>query len=444
MNERGRHNPDSEAKQLRIAVIGAGVAGITAAYLLGKRYRVTLYEKNRRIGGHTNTVVIDAGPDAGTPVDTGFIVCNDRTYPGLHKLFEEWGVSVQKSNMSFSYYSETSGLQYAGTGPNGLFAQRSNLARPAFWRFLADIPRFGANGLRDLASGAADGLTLDQYLGKRGYSSRLIHDYIIPMGAAIWSSPPATMRAYPAEAFLRFFKNHGLLKIRDMPQWQSVRGGSHSYLKAFRRAFTGRIVTNADITAVQRTPDSAIIRRHDREDERFDYAIIATHADEALALLAEPGERERSLLGMWRYQNNRTVLHTDTNLLPPNRRAWASWNYRRERGQGESHPLSVTYHMNRLQRLNTSLQYCVTLNTSHTIDPARIIASFDYTHPLYTFESIESREKLKELNKTGRIRFCGSYFGNGFHEDAVQSAMAVVRPFDGTTGPVRTSGGDAP
>jgi predicted NAD/FAD-binding protein len=430
MTAMGQSTDTGGPEGLHVAVIGAGVAGITAAYLLGQRHRVTLFEKQARLGGHTNTIVIEHGPDAGAAVDTGFIVLNNRTYPGLHRMLSEWGVGVRSSDMSFSYYSEPTGFHYAGTSPNGLFAQRKNLLRPGFWRFLAEIPRFGMNGLQDLRRGAAAGLPLDEYLERRGYSERLRDDYILPMGAAIWSTPPARMREYPAQVFLRFFANHGLLTIIRAPQWQSVVGGSHSYIEAFRRMFSGDVVTRASITGVRRTDGGIVLHHRDRGDTSFDHVVMATHADEALALLVDASREERDLLGVWRYQLNRTVLHTDTRLLPPNRRAWASWNYRRETSRGEDQPISVTYHMNRLQGLKTSAEYCVTLNTSHAIDPALAIATFDYMHPTYTFESIASQTRLKALNGTGRTWFCGSYFGHGFHEDAVQSALSVVKQFD--------------
>jgi predicted NAD/FAD-binding protein len=243
------------------------------------------------------------------------------------------------------------------------------------------------------------------------------------------------MREYPAEVFLRFFKNHGLLTIIRAPQWQSVVGGSHNYIKAFRRMFSGNIITSASISGVRRTASSIVVHHTDREDMTFDHVVIATHADEALGLLTDASRDERKLLGAWRYQLNKTLLHTDTGLLPPNRRAWASWNYRRETGRGEDQPISVTYHMNRLQGLKTTADYCVTLNTSRTIDPSRVIATFDYTHPMYTFESIATQTGLTALNGKGRTWFCGSYFGHGFHEDAVQSAMAVVRRLGEMTSP---------
>jgi len=250
---------------------------------------------------------------------------------------------------------------------------------------------------------------------------------VLPMGAAIWSTPPARMREYPAEVFLRFFANHGLLTIIRAPKWQSVVGGSHTYIKAFRSMFNGDIVTRASIRGIRRTDSHIVVHHTDRDDEVFDHAVIATHADEALKLLMDPSRDEQDLLGVWRYQLNKTVLHTDTRLLPPNRRAWASWNYRREKSRSDDKPISVTYHMNRLQGLDTNEQYCVTLNTSHAIDRSRAIATFDYTHPTYTFDSIASQPKLKALNGIGQTWFCGSYFGHGFHEDAVQSAMSVAR-----------------
>jgi predicted NAD/FAD-binding protein len=420
---------------LRIGIVGAGVAGITTATLLDRRHRVCLLEKNARLGGHTNTVVVEDGPDAGTAVDTGFIVLNDKTYPGLHYMLRRWGVRVRDSDMSFSFFSEENGSQYAGPHTGGLFARRRNLFHPGFWRFLAEIPRFRLKARRDLESGYASGLTLEEYFRRRGYSTRLREEYVVPMGAAIWSTPPVQMLDYPAEVFLRFFKNHGLLNVGRELQWQTVVGGSHSYIRVFERTFNGEIISAAPVTTVRRSNDRVLVHTSDGNAREFDHVVLATHADEALGLLADPTPEESRLLGAWRYQLNRTVLHTDTSLLPPNRRAWASWNYRRESGPGDEKSVSITYHMNRLQGLKTEAQYCVTLNTSRTIDPASVIARFDYTHPLYDFESIATQSPLEALNGNNRTWYCGSYMGYGFHEDAVQSAMAVVDRLD--TGPGR-------
>lgn len=409
-----------------VCVIGAGIAGVSAAHTLQQRYRVTLLERERRIGGHTNTVTIPEGPDAGTPVDTGFIVLNNRTYPGLHRLFQEWGVRVRNSDMSFSFHDVDTGFHYAGTNAAGLFAQRRNIMRPRFWNFLREIVAFGRTGLDDLKTRAAEPLTLGEYFKARGFSNELRDHYVLPMGAAIWSTPPGQMLDYPAEVFLRFFNNHGLLALTDQPQWQTVIGGSNAYLRAFERQFSGDIRIGVDIAGVSRTGDGVDVIMRDGVVERFDEVVIATHADQALALLTDPSDTERELLGAWEYQNNHVLLHTDERVMPP-RAAWASWNYRRESARGGEAPISATYHMNRLQGLDTKRNYCVTLNTSEPIDPSHVIAEFNYTHPIFTFESIASRARLSAINGERHTWFCGSYFGYGFHEDAVQSGLAVAR-----------------
>lgn len=416
---------------MKAAVIGSGVAGVVSAWELSKAgWDVTLYEKEGRVGGHTHTIVVEDGPDAGTPVDTGFIVCNDKTYPNFHRFLAELGVPWRWSDMSFGYHDENTGLQYAGTTLDGLFAQRENLVSPGFWRLLGRIALFNAPALADLESGALSGLTLGEYLGKRGFGKDFTDHYILPIGAAIWSTGLAGMLEFPAETFVRFFKNHGLLTFTDRARWQTVVGGSHSYLAAFRARFGGRIVLSAGVEALRRLPSGVVeVRARGVEAATFDRAVVATHADEALALLADPSPAERELLGAWSYSRNRTVLHNDASLLPGNRRAWASWNYRRIMGEDGAGPASLTYDMNRLQGLRASRPWLVTLNPRR--EPARgsVVRELDYAHPVYTFRSLATQGRLPSLNGVRSTWFCGSYFGYGFHEDAVRSALAVARDF---------------
>lgn len=420
-------NPSSQRQ--RIAVVGAGAAGISSAWLLSRRHEVVLFEKAPRIGGHTNTIAIPDGPDAGTPVDTGFIVLNDRTYPVLEELFRQWGVETRDSDMSFGFHCEETGLQYAGTSLDGLFAQRANLASPRFWHLCAGVLRFQRTARRDLEQGAIDpGTTLGRYLSILRLPANVVHDYILPMGAAIWSTPGAEMLRFPALSFLRFFSNHGLLTVTDMPQWKTVVGGSHAYLQRFRELFAGRIVEDAGIAGVRRSPRPAI-RFRDGADQEFDHIVLAAHADESLALLDDPSDAERALLGAWEYNRNTAILHTDESAMPPNRRAWASWNYTREVDDSGATNLSLTYDMNRLQGLETQRRYFVSLNRRRPPDKSRIVRTIKYTHPKYSVAAIESQGRLAEIDGVRGTWYAGSYRGYGFHEDAVKSGLAVAKAF---------------
>jgi predicted NAD/FAD-binding protein len=413
-----------------VAVVGGGVAGIVGAHELSKAgWDVTLFERNAYVGGHTSTVTIPSGPDEGLPVDTGFIVLNDRTYPNFHRFLAELGVDWRWSDMSFGYHDANSGLQYAGTTLSGLFAQRGNLLSPRFLLMLREIFAFGAEASRDLEAGALSGLTLGAYLSERGYSRFFVDHYATPMGAAIWSTGLVEMLDFPAETFVRFFKNHGLLSLKDRPRWQTVVGGSHAYVKAFLARFPGRVAKDAPVESVRRVGGGVEIAARGRAPERFDRALIAAHADEALALLSDPSPDEKRLLGAWTYQRNRTLLHVDEAFLPPNPRAEASWNYRREKGEDGSASVSVTYDMNRLQGLASRRRYLVTLNPRREPRPGSIVKEFLYMHPTYNFASLSSQAELPQLNGARATWFCGSYFGYGFHEDAVRSALAAARDF---------------
>lgn len=413
----------------KIAVIGGGVAGITASYLFQRRHDVTLYEKNDYVGGHTHTIVIEDGSDAGTPVDTGFIVLNDRTYPLFNRFLSQLKVPITKTDMSFSYTCRKSGLQYASRNFNTIFAQRFNLFRPSFWRMLLGIIRLNSKTRQKLQQGKLEGLSLGEYLSREGFGQNLIEEYLIPMAAAIWSVPDVKMMDFPAETFFRFFENHGLLTVTDQPQWYFVTGGSHAYVKAFLDNFTGRTLTNHWVTSIKRTESDCVVRLQDGREEHYDCVVIATHANEAYHILADPLPDEIRLLSRWRYAKNHTVLHTDISLLPPNRRAWASWNYLRELAVESGSPVTVTYHMNRLQNLKTEKHYCVTLNPVKPIREEYIIREMEYTHPIFTFEALETQKDLPALNGQRNTYFCGSYLGHGFHEDAVRSAVKVAEKF---------------
>ena len=410
----------------RVAIIGGGIAGIAAAHYLQDTADILLFEKNDYVGGHTNTIVIEDGEDEGLAVDTGFIVLNDKTYPLLHALFREWGVQIRNSDMSFGFYCEASGIQYAGTGLRGLFADPKRLFDPGYYAFLSGIWRFGKQGLLDCDALGPE-VTLGEYLDRCGYSQRLIQDYIIPMGAAIWSTPSMGMQAFPAETFLSFFRNHGLLNLRERPQWQTVQGGSFQYVKAFLQQFSGQVQRNAPVVGVRREEDKVLIRKKDGTIEDVDQVIFAVHADHVLGLLDNPSTEEEHLFSVWRYQANRAILHTDTRVLPPRKAAHASWNYRRE--AGTERRLSLTYDMNRLQGFTCANTYCVTLNSKKDIADEHVIKVIDYAHPLFNREALESRERLQQLNGQQRTWYCGSYFRYGFHEDAVYSASQLATRF---------------
>lgn len=410
-----------------IAVIGAGVAGIVSAYLLQEKYQVTLFEQNDYLGGHTNTIEITDGPDAGLAVDTGFIVLNDATYPLFQKFLARLDVPTRVSEMSFGFQCLQTGLVYAGNDLNGLFAQRKNLINPTFYRFLFEIDRFNRTATRDLNAHSVSKITLGEYLQQGKFSPYMITNYLLPMAAAIWSTPTLRAADFPAEAFLRFFKNHGLLSVRNRPQWKTVVGGSFAYVKAFQKNFSGDIHLNAGVEKIFRKADGIQLQFTDGRNENFDKVVIATHADQALRLLGDPNIEEQRLLSPWEYQLNHTVLHTDASLLPQQKSAWSAWNFTREVAEDtDTQPVFVSYYMNRLQGLQAQQDYCVTLNRRESFRPETVIAEFDYHHPQYSFASLATQSELPSLNGENNSWFCGSYFGYGFHEDAVRSAVAVA------------------
>lgn len=413
----------------RIAVIGAGVAGVVCAWLLQRNHEVILYEKEDRLGGHTNTQVIPYGPDKGVAIDTGFIVLNDRTYPNLHLFLAQLNIPVEPSNMSFGYWNPSENFCYAGTSLTGLFAQPKNLFRPKFHSMLLDLRRFSREARVALERGDLEGLTLGEFIGRKRYSDSFRDRYLLPMGAAIWSTSPREMLDYPAASMVEFFKNHGLLSLKDRPQWQTLSGRGSSYLAAFSNAFRGRIFKNSKIRSVRRTEGGAVVHHGDGSETDFDYVILACHANQSLALLENPTDDERRLLGPWRYRENDAFLHTDARVMPPNRRAWASWNFHHSTPPAGGGSVFVTYHMNRLQNLRAEKDYFVTLNPEFPLDPETILYQTRYEHPSYTFSSLETQAELPKLNTDSRILFCGSYFGHGFHEDAVKSGAAAAARF---------------
>ncbi|TWD45835.1 NAD(P)/FAD-dependent oxidoreductase [Pseudomonas sp. SJZ131] len=409
---------------MNIAIIGSGISGLTSAYLLNRRHDITVFEASDWVGGHTHTV--DVTVDGQThAVDTGFIVFNDWTYPNFIRLLGQLGVRFKPTEMSFSVNDPDSGLEYNGNNLNSLFAQRSNLLSPGFWKMLRDILRFNKEALRDLEQQriAAD-TTLNDYLQANGYSERFILHYIVPMGAAIWSMSMADMLGFPLQLFVRFFKNHGLLSVNDRPQWCVIEGGSSAYIAPLTASFKERIRLNCPVTRVERDRDGVVIHST-AGSERFDKVIFACHSDQALKLLAEPSSAEQSILGALPYADNEVVLHTDIGLLPKRKLAWASWNYRLN-GAGHTHA-AVTYDMNILQGLQSDTTFCVSLNQSAGIDPSKVLARFTYAHPQYSLKAVAAQQRWDELDGAQHTYYCGAYWANGFHEDGVVSALRVAR-----------------
>jgi predicted NAD/FAD-binding protein len=406
-----------------IAVIGAGISGITAAHYLQDRYNVTLFEKHSTLGGHTRTINVQEG-NREIPIDIGFIVLNNKNYPNFTKFLNELAVPVAWSDMSFGYYNRETKFCYAGTSLNGLFADRKNLFRRSFWSFLSDLKRFSATALVDLANGALTGKTLKEYLLHLKLNHDTVHNYLYPMAEAIWSGGERSIEDFPAVLFVEFFKNHGLLSLKDRPRWQTVVGGSSSYVKAFENHFKGRIIKAEEVLKIKRKGWIQVVETTNSRLE-FDIIIIATHADQALALLEEPTAEESLALGSWRYSNNQVVLHFDEAVMPPQKRSWASWNVI-DSATTDHETVAVTYWMNKLQNIKSEKNYFVTLNPSGSIDPKKIIYQTNFTHPQYSFAALQSQQQLKNLNGKNSTYFCGSYCGYGFHEDGVVSALRIV------------------
>ena len=404
-----------------IAVIGSGISGIVASYLLQDRYDVNLFEKNNYIGGHTNTIRVKEG-ESGLPVDTGFIVFNDRTYPVFTRFLSRLGVSSQDSDMSFSYYNKAKNVMYSSDVPNGLFADRRNIVNLSFYRMFADIARFNKTAKKDFEEGRLGEITLGEYLQRGQYGEPFINYYFVPAAAAIWSAPSAKIMDFPCETFIRFYKNHGILDLGLGVQWKTIAGGSQTYVRAFLESFKGTVHTSRGAVGIERK-DKVNIYLSDGSLRAYDAVVIAAHADQALNLLKDPTDREKRLLGPWRYSKNDTVLHKDKGRMPRSMRAWTSWNYiQDEKGDAES-PVSLTYYMNRLQRLRSKDKYFVSLNQSNMIQRDKVVYETVYEHPRYDFSSMNTQPDLDSLNGVNNTYFCGSYFGYGFHEDGARSAV---------------------
>lgn len=415
-----------ENRPKKILVVGGGIAGITAAHVLSRRHDVTLLERNQYLGGHTNTRVVQDPSNAELPVDTGFIVCNPRNYPNFFKFLAQLGIERQDSDMSFGFSCERTGLQYKGPSVAEFLQAPGNLLNPQFVGMLIEQFRFNRRALRDLREGRLGETPLGDYLKELGTSDYFFDNYLAPLIGSIWSAPDSNALEFPALSFFSFFNNHGMLELRKRPQWQTIVGGSHAYVKAFRKAFKGTLRLSAPAQSIRRDEQGIILSLPGAEPERYEAAVLATHADEALKLLADASSEERAALGPWRYSTNRTALHTDASVLGPRKRLWAAWNYRRRITSNRNSPVAITYYMNKLQRLKATRDYFVTLNCTNLIDPKSMLYEVEYTHPIYTPASPRSQAAVRALNGAQNTYFCGAYMYHGFHEDAVRSALDVT------------------
>lgn len=404
----------------QIAVIGSGISGLSAAWLLSQRYAVTLYEQEARIGGHANTVqAVQASGHV--PIDTGFIVFNPKNYPNLTALFDYFCVETAPSDMSFSVSLDDGALEYGGAGLDSLFAQRRNLLRPRFWSMVRDLLRFYRTAPDAIRAIGSSDLALGDFLAQQGYSRAFVQDHLLPMAGAIWSAAPEALNAYPAEAFIRFFENHGLLELTDRPPWRTVRGGSVQYVLKILREFKGEVRSGAPVRAVHRGSDGVRVTC-DGDVRIFDRVLIATHANDALAMLEDATPAERTILGAFRYTRNSAVLHSDPALMPKRKKVWSSWNYLARSGNGER-DIQVTYWMNALQPLATKRQFFVTLNPMQKPAEGTIVKSETYFHPLFDSAALKAQRQLHLLQGQHNTWFCGAHFGSGFHEDGLKSGL---------------------
>jgi predicted NAD/FAD-binding protein len=408
-----------------IAIIGGGISGLVSAYLLHEDNDVVLFEKNDYIGGHTHTIDVGAGPHR-YAVDTGFIVINEVTYPNFLKLIRRLGVEYQTSSMTFSVKSERDDLEYGAHNLNTLFAQRRNLLDVSFYRMILDIFRFRRE-FPCLLEETIQDVGLVSYLRNQGYSRRFIDYFIIPLGAALWSTDTKTIEDFPLATFVRFFHNHGFLQIRNPFEWRVIRGGSARYVEKLVESFREKIRLREPVRTVTRHPDKVAICLESGAVEDFDHVVLAVHSDEALAMLADPTPEERDILETIPYQQNLTMLHTDTHILPKRKRIWSSWNYCIP-GERQKRPV-ITYDMNILQSLQAPEEFCVTLNRAGDIDPKRVIGTYDYAHPVFTTASPAAQKRHKEISGQNRTHYAGAYWGYGFHEDGVNGALAACAYF---------------
>lgn len=425
-----------QTPRLRIAVVGSGVSGLSAAWLLSKHHEVTVYEAEARLGGHAHTVDVPA-PEGAVAVDTGFIVFNEPNYPNFAALLDYLDVPSKPAHMSFAVSMEAGGFEYSSHGLRGLFAQKRNLASPRFWAMLRDLKRFHRTAAAHLPALDASLCSLGDYLDREGYGDGFRDRHLLPQAAAIWSSSSRQMEDYPAAAFIRFYRNHRLLEVDLAPNWRTVDGGSRAYVEALAQDFDGRVVLDAGVTRIERRPGQAIVHTASREPATYDAVVLATHSDQALALLDQPTAEERRLLGAVAYSRNRVVLHRDTKLMPKRRSAWAAWNYvGGARGAAVGALPGVTYWMNLLQSLPGDNLF-VTLNPDVEPDPATVLLDQEFDHPVFNAAALAAQASLWSLQGVQRTWFCGAWFGSGFHEDGLQAGLAVAEAIGGVRRPWR-------
>ena len=412
---------------MNIAIIGSGISGLTAGYLLSRKNNITVFEKNDYIGGHTHTHLLEY-KNKSYSVDSGFIVYNERTYPNFIKILDQLNVKRQITRMGFSVKSEINNLEYAGHSLNGLFAQRSNLLKPSYLNMLKSMLRFNRQSRKDLKQ-LSPHLTLGQYLGNNNYPETFIKNFIIPIGAAVWSTKPTDMLDMSAVFFIRFFENHGMLQIIDRPNWWVIKNGSKSYVKSITKPYHDKIRLSTPVLSVERVDSKIKIRsgQNNASEEFFDAVVFATHSNQSLRLLKDPSKFENEILGAIPYQNNKAILHYDDSILPKRKNAWSSWNYLLD--QDKNKPVSLTYNMNILQGLDCERTFCVSLNSEELIDPKKILKRLDYEHPLFNIKGLEAQKRKREISGINNTYYCGAYWRNGFHEDGVVSALDVCADF---------------
>ena len=418
----------------KIAVVGSGISGLSCAWLLNKTHQVTLYEKDDRLGGHSNTVTLQMDNKT-VNVDTGFIVFNPLNYPNLVKFFEELEVETCETEMSFAVSINEGDLEYSGSGLAGLLVQKRNIIRPSFWRMVRQLMRFYRESEQIMQRSDLDDISLGQLLEQQGYSQEFIFNHLLPMGAAIWSMPVEKMLNSPASSFMRFCHNHGLLQVQNRPQWRTVINGSKKYVDILAGQLEGKIRLNSRIHKIIRTSEQVIIEDKHGHREYYDDVVLACHSDQAMALLEKPSPEEERLLGKFPYRRNKAYLHSDETLMPKRKGAWSSWNYMSEGQIGKSQEVSVTYWMNELQPLNTKSDLFVSLNPLREPKDGSIVRSFFYDHPEFNRESLIGQKQLWSLQGKQNTWFCGAYFGYGFHEDGLQSGLAVAEQLGGVERP---------